>query len=528
MGQRKDRFSELVRKIEQDSLCGQNYEYLGDYYLEENKEKAYLCYENALFFGGVEEGAVKEKIRTLEQENINKHKVSIVLLSYNAKDMMMECVESIRRNNPPCSYEMVVVDNASWDGVVDWLKEQNDIVLWCNEENVGFPRGCNQGIRLAEKDNDIMLLNNDTIVTENALFWLRMALCESQMGASGSISNMTEKVSTTLIGKETRTKEEQLQSAKHNNVLLEHPYQKSLCLVGYAMLIKREALEQTGYLDENFSPGNFEDNDISFRLIQNGYQLVMCYNSFIFHYGSSSFKKEQKSYLDLLTRNFYLFHAKYGFDVDYYTRQRDDLLEHLPEDRTAAFRLLDIGCGCGSTLFRIEGLYPSAEVVGVEKCVKAVEIGSKISKIYALDIEKQELPFEKQSFDYIILGNVLEQLEHPLEILRKVRDYLKPDGKVIASIYNHANIKNAYQLLQGIYPETERYGLWDRQNRHCFTGESIVQLFQNSQFQIKDITYLENKLSEEEEQFLKQTQKMANRMPEELLRAYNYIVIAGK
>lgn len=198
MEQREDRFNVLVRLMEQDSLNGQNYVCLGDYYLEENKEKAYLCYENALFLGGVEEQIVKERIRTLEQEGINKHKVSIVILSYNAKDMLKECIESIRRNNPSCSYELVIVDNASTDGIVDWLREQKDIVLQCNEENVGFPKGCNQGIELAEKENDIMLLNNDTIVTENALFWLRMALCEPEIGAAGSISNMTEKVSATV------------------------------------------------------------------------------------------------------------------------------------------------------------------------------------------------------------------------------------------------------------------------------------------------------------------------------------------
>lgn len=528
MERREDRFDVLVRLIGQDSMNGKNYEYLGDYYLEENKEKAYLCYENALFLGGAEEESVEEKLKTLAQEGIDKHKVSIVILSYNAKDMMIDCIKSIRRNNPSDSYELVVVDNASTDGIVDWLKEQNDIVLQCNQENAGFPKGCNQGIELAEKENDIMLLNNDTIVTENALFWLRMALCEPEMGAAGSISNMKEKVSATVRGKEDRSIEEQLEWAVHNNVLLKHPYEKSICLLGYALMIKREALEKTGYLDERFSPGNFEDADICLRLIQEGYQLALCYNSFIFHYGSISFKKRDDWYENLITRNFYMYNDKHGFDVDYYTRQRDDLIEHLPKDTSQAFRLLDIGCGCGNTLLRIKGLYPNAEVVGVEKFSKAVEIGAKISEIYCLDIESQKLPFEKQSFDYIIMGNILEQLKNPKEIILRVKEYLKPSGKIIASIYNWGNIKNIYQLLQGTFHYTERYGLWDKKNIRCFTGEGIMQLFQSCGFQIYDITYLEMELSLEEEQFLKQTERFQDRVPEELLRAYNYILIAGR
>lgn len=536
MKKRKERFDELVRLIEQDSLNGQNYEWLGDYYLEENREKAYLCYENAEYFGSVDVEAVKGKMRDLEREKINKHKVSIVVLSHNARDMMIDCIESIRKNNPEGSYELVVVDNGSTDGIADWLKEQRDIVLQCNAENVGFPKGCNQGICLAEKENDIMLLNNDTIVTENSLFWLRMSLCESEVGAAGSISDIKKKTQITMCGQKARSgadfekkeygKEEQLQKAKYNNVLLEHPYQKTMCLVGYALMMKREALERTGYLDERFSPGNFEDSDICLRFMQQGYQLVMCYNSYIFHYGGTSFK--QNHYTDIITRNFYRFNDKYGFDVDYYSRQRDDLIEHLPEDRSCKFRLLDIGCGCGNTLFRIEGIYPNAEVVGIEKFQRAVEFGEKMADIVCLDIEKQELPFKKQSFDYILMGNVLEQLVNPEKTLQYIREYLKPTGVVVTAVYNSANIKNIYGLLQGTYVETERYGLWDKKNIRCFTGMRILKLFENCGYRVQDITYLENKLSQDEEKFLEYTLKNDGRADETLLRAYNYIVIAGK
>ena len=448
MGRREDMFDSLVELITQDSLNGNNYDKLGDYYLEENKEKAYLCYENALFLGVTADEKVIKKMELLEQEGIDKHKVSIVILSYNAREMMIDCIESIRRNNSVKSYELVVIDNASTDGIADWLKEQDDIVLRCNEENVGFPKGCNQGIELAEKDNDIMLLNNDTIVTENALFWLRMALCEPEVGASGSISNMVEKLSSEGTGKEIRSKNEQLEFAVYNNVLLEYPYEMCLFLRGYALLFKRNVLKKIGNLDERFSPGNFEDNDICFRILQEGYKLVMCYNSFIFHYGSASFNKKKEWYSDIYKNNYFQFNKKYGFDVDYYTRQRFDLIEHIQKDISQNFKLLDIGCGCGSTMLRVEGLYPHADTIGVEKCSKAVGIGSRVAEIYCLDIEKQKLPFEKQSFDYIFMGNVLEQLSNPHATLLNIKEYLKPSGLIIASVYNCANIKNIYGLLK--------------------------------------------------------------------------------
>ncbi|WP_075721658.1 methyltransferase [Roseburia sp. 499] len=529
MGQRENVFKQLEELIGKDSLNGANYEKLGDYYLQENREKAYLCYENAMFLGNVQKEDIQEKIRCLEEGGVKRHKVSIVILSYNACDMMKNCIKSIRRNNPVSAYELVVIDNASTDGVVEWLKEQEDIVLQCNEENVGFPKGCNQGIALAEKANDIMLLNNDTIVTENALFWLRMAVCEPKIGAAGSISNMAEKLSSEGTGREKRSLEEQLKQARTNNILMKHPYEIGMFLRGYAVLLERVALEKTGYLDEVFSPGNYEDADICLRMIQAGYHLAMCYNSFIFHYGSVSFNQKREWYLNIYSRNHYIYTQKYGFDVDYYAKQRLDLIKYLPENENESFRVLDIGCGCGNTLFRIKGLYPNAEIIGVEKERKAVLIGEKIAPIYCIDVEEQEIPFETQSFDYIIMGNVLEQLREPKKVLNRVKDYLKPGGKLITSVYNFANVKNLCGLLRGSYNYTDQSGIWDRKNKQCFAGAKLLQMFRECNLKIQDIESMGNPLTTEEEGFLVSVEGMEWCEEEEgMLRTDNYIIIANK
>ena len=63
-------------------------------------------------------------------------------------------------------------------------------------------------------------------------------------------------------------------------------------LIGFCYLIKNAAYRHVGLLDERFSPGNFEDDDYSFRLIMAGYRLLLCHDTFIHHYGSASFLKE--------------------------------------------------------------------------------------------------------------------------------------------------------------------------------------------------------------------------------------------
>ena len=87
-------------------------------------------------------------------------KVAFIILSYNGRDLTEACIESIRKNCTDVCYEIVVVDNASEDGSREWLQQQKDLKLLFNDENQGFPRGCNQGIALADPKSDIFLLNN--------------------------------------------------------------------------------------------------------------------------------------------------------------------------------------------------------------------------------------------------------------------------------------------------------------------------------------------------------------------------------
>ncbi len=127
---------------------------LGNYYLSENLYQSYLCYKNARFHCDVaEDRVVIEGLleRFKEQYAIFVEKVSIVILSYDLLEYTKVCIESIRRTTPECAREIVVVDNGSNDGNVECLREQKDILLVENKENMGFPGGCNQGIRASSK-----------------------------------------------------------------------------------------------------------------------------------------------------------------------------------------------------------------------------------------------------------------------------------------------------------------------------------------------------------------------------------------
>ena len=131
------------------------------------------------------------------KRKLKKKKVSIIILTYNQLAFTKDCIESIRKYTKPGSYELIIVDNASTDGTREWLIEQQknntDIQVVLNEENLGFPKGCNIGISQSQKKSDILLLNNDTIVT---IHWLdNLVTClesDETIGAVGAISNHQE------------------------------------------------------------------------------------------------------------------------------------------------------------------------------------------------------------------------------------------------------------------------------------------------------------------------------------------------
>ena len=134
------------------------YNNLGDYLENTNPDQAYLAYEQALFYckNEVYLDAIKNKIVLLKQNHsVSVNKCSFVIVSYNCKYMMEKCIESIRNTCYKDSYEIVVVDNNSDDGVREYLEKQDDVVLIKNKENVGFPKGCNIGVEYAKPSNDI-------------------------------------------------------------------------------------------------------------------------------------------------------------------------------------------------------------------------------------------------------------------------------------------------------------------------------------------------------------------------------------
>ncbi len=112
--------------------------------------------------------AVEER----KNESARPLALSIVIVSWNTRDVLDECLRAVRNDlayAPDLSAEVWVVDNASTDGSADRVaRDYPDVHLVRNDENVGFARANNQALRAA-RGRYLLLLNSDALVTPSAL-----------------------------------------------------------------------------------------------------------------------------------------------------------------------------------------------------------------------------------------------------------------------------------------------------------------------------------------------------------------------
>jgi GT2 family glycosyltransferase/lipopolysaccharide biosynthesis regulator YciM len=243
---------------------------------------------------------------------------SIIVLTYNQLDYTKKCLESILlfTERP---FKLILVDNASTDGTGAYLeslakKRKKDVKIHIirNPENFGFAGGNNMGIAAAE--GDIVLLNNDTIVTEG---WLnRLIACASKHSKAGIIGPMSNYVSGPQLVRDaaynTRTaaglKKFAGQFAR-KNIRRSNPIMR---VVGFCMYIKRGVVDKIGGLDDRFGKGNFEDDDFSIRAALAGFESWIAEDCFIHHFGSRTFAGAKIDLMASLQKNWQIFKDKWG------------------------------------------------------------------------------------------------------------------------------------------------------------------------------------------------------------------------
>ena len=226
--------------------------------------------------------------------------LSIIIVNWNNKDILRDCLSSIYHTHNVSKYEIIVVDNNSEDSSVELIKNKFvDVKLIENNKNLGFAKANNQAIKIT-RGNYILLLNNDTVVT-NTYFFDRMIEYmkrKPQVGILGckllypdgtlqscgeSFPSVWEILKSQILF--TKTWKRLGKSKKEDN-----HFKKVDFVCGACLMTRKEILDQVGLLRENYFMYG-EDVEFCYRVHKAGYDIGVLTDESIIHLHSKSIEK---------------------------------------------------------------------------------------------------------------------------------------------------------------------------------------------------------------------------------------------
>lgn len=240
-------------------------------------------------------------------------RVGIVMLTWNALAYTKRALASLRTATTYPDLDVVVVDNGSTDGTVEWLRTVPGIHVIANGRNLGFTGGVNVGLAALDDDCDAVLLNNDLLITQGdwiqrlrdcaysapdiGIVGCRLVDAEGRLQHAGSyvtpVAMRGEQIGGELdVGQYVTRREVE-------------------CAVGAALYVKRALLDLTGGLHREYF-SYFEDTDLCYEAAQEGLRTMYAGDVTLVHHQNVSTRENRADMWEMFERSHGLFVRRWG------------------------------------------------------------------------------------------------------------------------------------------------------------------------------------------------------------------------
>ncbi|HLA26444.1 MAG TPA: glycosyltransferase family 2 protein [Syntrophales bacterium] len=248
--------------------------------------------------------------------------ISIIIVNWNTKELLKDCLHSVYKTVQGIVYETIVVDNASEDGSAEMLRREFPAAhLIENKVNRGFGAANNQALSIM-KGRYALLLNTDTLLTENAVSLLFSFMegrpdtamaCGQLLNADGSKQNSIAAFPSLL-------------TLMTNISLLEYFWPRRYPSkrytftepveidsgIGACLIVRKQAIDEVGMLDERYF-FFFEETDWAYRMKVAGWKIFHVPQAFIYHLQGQSIGRDVSSRMEFYRSRFQFFRKWYSY-----------------------------------------------------------------------------------------------------------------------------------------------------------------------------------------------------------------------
>jgi GT2 family glycosyltransferase len=252
--------------------------------------------------------------------------LSVIIVNHNVKDLLARSLMSIYSGTRGITFEVIVVDNASNDGSIEYIREKfSEAKIIRLEENTGFAKANNMGIKEA-RGKYLLLLNPDTLVVENALTVLVQFMNgHPETGVAGAkllnrdgtlqasarsfptpltVFFGRTSILTRLFPNNKFTRRDLICTTHDSDDPLEVDWVSGACLI-----TRRDVIEQVGLLDERYFM-YWEDADWCYRIKKAGWKVFYIPKARIIHYAGESSKSNGNRMITEFHKSVYYYYRK--------------------------------------------------------------------------------------------------------------------------------------------------------------------------------------------------------------------------
>lgn len=245
-------------------------------------------------------------------------KISVIIPVYNALEDLKKLIKSLDKNFNFLLGDITLINDCSNEETTKYLQELSKSSLNYkvvhNEENFGFIKTCNKGMKTVSGDI-VVLLNSDTEIPSN--FAEKIIDCfesDNNIGVASPISSSSISYSIPLPKGYTIEKMNCILENKHKT-----KYPLILAAEGFCFCIRRDVIAKQGYLDEVYGRGYHEEIDFALRAITNGWRNVLIDNLYVYHKHHASFTLAEKQ--KLLEQNDKIFKERWMDFINQYRKE---------------------------------------------------------------------------------------------------------------------------------------------------------------------------------------------------------------